>query len=97
MNNSRKLLGSISLITISYLMSRVLGFFREIHWRLISSKKEIAAAKQKEEIKAGSKKRVHRKLVRRSHFLTIIAAWVITVPAAALLSGILFLALNNLI
>ena len=30
MNNSRKLLGSISLITISYLMSRVLGFFREI-------------------------------------------------------------------
>jgi PiT family inorganic phosphate transporter len=73
------------------------GFFREIHWRVTSSKKEIAAAKQKEEIKAGSKKRVHRKLVRRSHFLTIIAAWVITVPAAALLSGILFLALNNLI
>ncbi len=60
-------------------------------------KKEIAALKQKEERKAGSKKRVHRKLVRRSHFLTIIAAWVITVPAVALLSGILFLALNNLI
>lgn len=30
MGNSRKLLGSISLITISYLMSRILGFFREI-------------------------------------------------------------------
>lgn len=33
-----------------------------------------------------------RKLVRRSHLLTIVAAWVITVPAAAILaSGIFFL------
>ncbi|MAY62452.1 MAG: anion permease [Rhizobiales bacterium] len=31
-----------------------------------------------------------RFLVRRAHFLTIIAAWLITVPAAAILSGILF-------
>jgi inorganic phosphate transporter, PiT family len=31
-----------------------------------------------------------RKLVRRSHFLTIIAAWVITVPAAAILSAVIF-------
>ena len=31
-----------------------------------------------------------RKLVRRSHMVTIAAAWVITVPLAALLSGILF-------
>ena len=30
MADSKKLLGSISLITISYLMSRVLGFFREV-------------------------------------------------------------------
>lgn len=29
----------------------------------------------------------HRKLVRRSHFLSIVAAWVITVPATALLSA----------
>ena len=72
------------------------GFFREFHWRITSSKKELAALKEKELAKAGSKKRVHRKLVRRSHFLTIIAAWIITVPAAALLSGLLFLALNNL-
>jgi inorganic phosphate transporter, PiT family len=34
-------------------------------------------------------------LVRRSHFLTIIAAWVITVPAAALLSAGIFLVLNG--
>ena len=35
--------------------------------------------------------RRRRKLVRRSHFLTIIAAWVVTVPAAAALSGAIFL------
>ena len=34
--------------------------------------------------------RRRRKLVRRSHFMTIIAAWVITVPAAAILSGCIF-------
>jgi len=32
--------------------------------------------------------------VRRSHFMTIIAAWVITVPAAALMSGLIFLGLR---
>ena len=40
MANSKKLLGSISLITISYLMSRVLGFFREVllaQWTGITS------------------------------------------------------------
>jgi PiT family inorganic phosphate transporter len=73
-----------------------LVFFREFHWRISSSKKALAALKEKELAKAGSKKRTHRKLVRRSHFLTIIAAWIITVPAAALLSGLLFLAFNNL-
>ncbi|MCX7564890.1 inorganic phosphate transporter [Sulfitobacter sp. F26169L] len=38
--------------------------------------------------------RRRRKLVRRSHFLTILAAWVITVPAAALLSGTIFVLIN---
>jgi len=33
--------------------------------------------------------------VRRSHFMTIIAAWVITVPAAAIISGIIFFGLVN--
>ncbi len=36
-----------------------------------------------------------RKLVRRSHFLTIIAAWVVTVPAAATLSAGIFLILSH--
>ena len=35
-----------------------------------------------------------RKLVRRSHFLTIIAAWVITVPVAACLAGGLYLGMS---
>ena len=37
----------------------------------------------------------HRKLVRRSHFLTIIAAWLITVPASALLSAGIFLIVQS--
>ena len=36
----------------------------------------------------------HRKLVRRSHFLTIIAAWIITVPATALIAAGAFYALT---
>lgn len=38
--------------------------------------------------------RRRRKLVRRSHVLTIAAAWIITVPAAALLSSIIFLGIS---
>ncbi len=38
--------------------------------------------------------RGRRKLVRRAHFLTIIAAWVVTVPAAALLAAVLFWVLS---
>jgi inorganic phosphate transporter, PiT family len=35
-----------------------------------------------------------RKLVRRAHFTTIIAAWIVTVPAAALLSMSIFMLLS---
>jgi len=38
--------------------------------------------------------RRRRKLVRRSHFMTILAAWVITVPAAAALSALIFVLIN---
>ncbi len=38
-----------------------------------------------------------RMLVRRSHLMTIIAAWVITVPAAAILSGLIFFVLRALL
>ena len=36
-----------------------------------------------------------RKLVRRRHLFTIIAAWLITVPASAVLAALLFLAINT--
>ena len=71
------------------------GFFREAHWRVTTNNAYVAEIVEKEASKADKKKRKHRKLVRRSHFLTIIAAWVITVPAAAILSGIVFLLLNT--
>jgi len=43
-----------------------------------------------------SKKTVKRKLVRRRHLMTIVAAWVITVPSAAILSGLIFFGLVTL-
>ena len=67
------------------------GFFRE--WdaqrRMKSARISIpeASNQPKEE-------RRRRKLVRRSHFLTIIAAWIITVPASAILSAGIFLGIN---
>ena len=72
------------------------GFFRE--WYTKNSRRRLAMAKPgapsavkrlpAEEIK-------YRKLVRRSHFLTIAAAWVITVPAAAIMSALVFFGLTS--
>ncbi len=63
------------------------GFFRE--WdasrRMKKAKIEVPA-----DLAQNGDERSRRKLVRRSHFLTIIAAWVITVPAAGILSAGLF-------
>ena len=70
------------------------GFFREAHWRFNSNAIKVEAIVAEEATKQTQEKRKHRKLVRRSHFLTIIAAWVITVPAAAMLSACIFLILN---
>ena len=69
------------------------GFFRE--WRaerrLRQSSTNRPAAKR-----VAAEERRRRKLVRRSHFMTIVAAWIITVPAAALLSGLIFVGLEAL-
>ncbi|MCG6115209.1 MAG: inorganic phosphate transporter [Mesorhizobium sp.] len=46
------------------------------------------------DVSASGAEIARRKLVRRAHFTTIIAAWVITVPAAALLSIAIFMLLN---
>ena len=66
------------------------GFFRE--WDAERRLKKARATMPNRPAYSKQERR-RRKLVRRSLFMTIIAAWVITVPAAALLSGAIFLGL----
>ncbi|TRW99474.1 inorganic phosphate transporter [Paracoccus sp. M683] len=67
------------------------GFFRE--W---DAERRLRMARQAvpDRPVLAPEERRRRKLVRRSHFMTIIAAWVITVPAAAGLSAAIFLVIN---
>lgn len=63
------------------------GFYREwYHERVLQENRDAFALPVEE--------RTRRKVVRRAHLVTILAAWVITVPATALLSATLFLALR---
>jgi len=69
-----------------------IGFFRE--WFTRNSKLRLDYVRQKtgqmdfqRRIEESPDERHLRQLVRRSHFMTIIAAWVVTVPASALLSA----------
>jgi len=68
------------------------GFFREWHMerRLRGHRAARATGPA-----LPTEERRRRKLVRRSHFMTIIAAWVVTVPAAALLSALIFAILTS--
>ncbi|MGR3507450.1 MAG: inorganic phosphate transporter [Paracoccaceae bacterium] len=67
------------------------GFFREWdHDRRLKNGSHVPP----EAKRIAPEERRRRKLVRRSHFLTIIAAWVVTVPAAASLSASIFLLLS---
>ncbi|SIO53428.1 inorganic phosphate transporter, PiT family [Rhodovulum sp. ES.010] len=67
------------------------GFFRE--WHAERRARQINRSRPPARRLAAEERR-RRKLVRRSHFMTIVAAWVVTVPAAALLSAGLFHALS---
>ncbi len=67
------------------------GFFRE--WDA-ERRIRLARVAMPERTQYPPEERRRRKLVRRSHVLTILAAWVITVPAAAILSGVIFFAIN---
>ncbi|MFY0662461.1 MAG: inorganic phosphate transporter [Shimia sp.] len=69
------------------------GFYREWHAERRLRKTAVQRTPEK---RIAPEERRRRKLVRRSHFMTIIAAWVITVPAAALMSAAIFFALNTL-
>lgn len=68
------------------------GFFRE--WDAERRIKQARLA-MPDRPQYAKEERRRRKLVRRSHFLTIISAWVITVPAAAVLSGVIFFLINS--
>ncbi|WP_226549119.1 inorganic phosphate transporter [Celeribacter naphthalenivorans] len=68
------------------------GFFREWY----HEKRLDETMRKKKDLRIAAEERRRRKLVRRSHFMTIVAAWVITVPAAALLSAIVFWVLSHL-
>ena len=66
------------------------GFFRE--WDTERRARIARLAVDAPSVNAEERRR--RKLVRRNHVMTIAAAWVITVPAAAILSAIVFYVLR---
>ncbi|SFS20381.1 inorganic phosphate transporter [Yoonia litorea] len=68
------------------------GFFREWDAERRIKKARLAMPDRPQ---YAPEERRRRKLVRRSHFMTIIAAWLITVPAAAVLSGGIFFLINT--
>ncbi|WP_075995656.1 inorganic phosphate transporter [Salaquimonas pukyongi] len=78
------------------------GFFRE--WYTENSKKRRAWVKAHESRNQPNTGEIRdrqevarRKLVRRSHFMTIVSAWIITVPAAALLSAVMYFVLSTVL
>ncbi|MWD27027.1 inorganic phosphate transporter [Aquicoccus sp. SCR17] len=67
------------------------GFYREWH----AERRARQASQQRPPAKRiAREERQRRKLVRRSHFMSIVAAWVVTVPAAAILSALSYLGLR---
>ncbi|MCP8897558.1 inorganic phosphate transporter [Shinella daejeonensis] len=77
------------------------GFFREWYTRKSKRRQDYIRRRNgkvdPEEVEERNPDEMRRRyLVRRSHFMTIVAAWIITVPAAAGLSAALFLLLNGL-
>ncbi|MDA7966669.1 inorganic phosphate transporter [Ruegeria sp.] len=63
------------------------GFYREWH---TDRRRKHSNRQRPMETRLALEEVQRRKLVRRSHFMTIVAAWVITVPAAAVMSGAVF-------
>ena len=76
------------------------GLFRE--WYTRNSQRRIDYIRSRgngiapEEPPANPHETSRRYLVRRSHFMTIVSAWIVTLPVSAVLSAIVFLALNAL-
>lgn len=77
------------------------GFFRE--WYTRNSRRRLEYIRKRggiidlEELEDRNPDEIRRRrLVRRSHFMTIVAAWIITVPLTAMAAAILFSLLNGL-
>ncbi|GJM03424.1 MAG: phosphate transporter [Rhodomicrobium sp.] len=74
------------------------GFFREFYVSRSQRRKDYIKVKKPkatpEDAKLIAQEQRRRLLVRRSHFMVIITAWIITVPATAILSGLIFTFLN---
>ncbi|MCD1265270.1 anion permease [Shinella sumterensis] len=74
------------------------GLFRE--WYTRNSQRRIDYIRSRgngiapEEPSANPDETRRRYLVRRSHFMTIVSAWIVTLPVSAMLSALVFLALN---
>jgi PiT family inorganic phosphate transporter len=71
------------------------GFFREYYTahsrrRRVYVKEHALKAGGADPQPAAGEDMQRRRLVRRQHFMTIIAAWLVTVPATAMLAGILY-------
>ena len=66
------------------------GFFRE--WD--TERRLRLSQDEADRPRIPPEERRRRKLVRRSHVMTIATAWVVTVPAAAFLSALIFLAIQ---
>ncbi|TQM91460.1 inorganic phosphate transporter [Roseinatronobacter monicus] len=66
------------------------GFFREWYHERILKEKRVDTTSPLEV-------RKRKKVVRRAHFVTILAAWVVTVPMAAMLSAMLFYLMNLIV
>ncbi len=75
------------------------GFFREFYTKRSKRRREMVTRTGKaldgdDRPPLSPEVLQHRKLVRRSHFLTIVAAWVITVPSTAIISALIFFGLS---
>ncbi len=74
------------------------GFFREYYTSRSKRRREMVRKRRPEnvdgEVVIGPEELQSRKLVRRAHFMTIVAAWLITVPATAILSAAIYLGLT---
>ncbi|MEO1966088.1 inorganic phosphate transporter [Hyphomonas sp.] len=76
------------------------GFFRE--WFTANSKTRLryihayAPNAAKTQYAGVQRRKAARKLVRRAHVNTVVAAWLITVPASAVLAAAIFFALEHL-